>query len=213
MIKNILDTINESSRKAAVAKRTQMPVFPIGSVLFPGGTLVLKVFEQRYMNMVKSALKSGVPFGIVLINNGAEVGAPATPEPVGTVAGIDSWDMRQLGVLHISVIGGRRFRIGATRVDSHGLVVADVEDIPDDAPALSRSMPVCATFLARVFAAKGIDVNDEKLLFDDAFWVGMRLTELLPLGNTIKQKMLELTDAGIRLSLLEKYLTDHGLVG
>ncbi len=164
------------------------------------------------MNMVKAALKSGEPFGIVLIKRGQEVGEPATPESVGTIAEIQTWDMRQLGVLDIGVVGGSRFRIAASRIGAHGLILADVENIADDVSAASQNLSVCATFPARIFAAGRNDIHGGRLLFDNAFWVGMRLAEMLPLVSTTKQKMLELTDATMRLELLAKYLIDQGLV-
>jgi Lon protease-like protein len=80
-------------------------------VLFPGGRLPLRIFEQRYMEMAKACLRDGTPFGVCLIRDGAEVGAAATPMEVGTLAKIESWDMPQLGVLQVSALGERRFRI------------------------------------------------------------------------------------------------------
>lgn len=106
----------------------------------------LKIFEERYLSMVKVALKSGAPFGIVLIKRGAEVGEPATPESVDTFADIQTWDMRQLGVLHIGVAGGSRFRIGAIHIGAHGLLHADVANIADDASTTSPPMSVLQLF-------------------------------------------------------------------
>ena len=90
---------------------TDLPLFPLGTVLFPGGLLPLRVFEQRYLELVKSSMREQSPFGVCLIREGAEVGAPATPEPVGCLAHIVQWDMQQLGLLRIAARGAERFRI------------------------------------------------------------------------------------------------------
>jgi len=160
------------------------------------------------MDMAKASLKSGEPFGICLIRNGNEVGALATPESIGTTATIQDWDMPQLGVLQVRVQGLERFRILEVDVQANGLVIATTEAIADDASCTSAALTSCALFLAKVIPAPAPDAA----LFQNAFWVGMRLTELLPLGSAIQQKMLELTDANMRLDLLLRFLTDQGLI-
>lgn len=190
----------------------RLAIFPLGSLLFPGGTLALKIFEQRYMDMAKASLKTGAPFGICLIREGVEVGNPAIPETVGTLATIEDWQMPQLGILQVAVKGASRFRIVEREVTAGGLIVARTELIADDKTVPGRAQSVCATFLAKIYAANGVDVKQSQLLFDDAFWLGMRLTEMLPLTNPIKQKMLELTDATMRLEVLQRFLSDRRLI-
>ena len=189
-----------------------LAVFPLGSLLFPGGTLPLKIFEPRYMDMAKASLKTGEPFGICLIREGVEVGTPAVPEPVGTVATIEDWDMPQLGILQVTVKGGSRFRILSHEITSNRLMVAATEAIADDKTESSAALAVCTAFLAKIYAASGIDVQQQQLPFDDAFWVSMRLTEMLPLGNAAKQRLLELTDATTRLEVLQRNLIDQNLI-
>lgn len=191
----------------------KIPLFPLGSILYPGGAMGLKIFEDRYMQMTKGALKMGTPFGIVLIREGSEVGATAVPESIGTYATIDEWEMPNLGILQVRVSGGLRFRITGGTVNSAGLITAEVADIADD---MSEGVPAplasCASFLAKVIASQNQDVRDAQFRFDDAFWVSMRLTEMLPLDNVVKQKMLELTDATMRLEIIQKFLRDQGLM-
>jgi hypothetical protein len=112
-----------------------LPLFPLGAVLFPGGSLPLRIFETRYMDMAKACLREGAPFGVCLIREGREVGAPATPFDVGTLATIEAWDMQQLGMLQIVARGGQRFRILERRVQPDGLLRASVEILADDADA------------------------------------------------------------------------------
>jgi uncharacterized protein len=201
-----------ASRRPANQQVRELPVFPLGSVLFPHGSMSLKIFEPRYMEMAKAALKHQHPFAIHLIREGVEVGAPAVPETIGTLATIEEWDMPQLGILQVRVVGGLRCRIRETQVNANGLILAQAEMIDDDASRPSHALAVCATFLAKVFAAQGADVQQTDLPFDDAFWVGMRLTEMLPMVMPVKQKMLELTDATMRLEVIQRFLTDHKLV-
>ena len=82
-----------------------VPVFPLGTVLFPGGVLPLRIFEARYMDMVRERMQREAPFGICLITRGGEVGEAAEHEPVGCLAHIRGWDMEQLGVLQLRAAG------------------------------------------------------------------------------------------------------------
>src|SRR2546430_16350713 len=98
-----------------------VPLFPLNTVLFPGGRLPLRIFEQRYMDMAKACLRDGSPFGVCLIREGREVGAPAIPADVGTLARIGAWDMPQLGMLHITAHREPRLRILERPVQPDGL--------------------------------------------------------------------------------------------
>src|SRR5262245_12319732 len=112
----------------------EIPLFPLNAVLFPGGLLPLRIFEQRYMDMVKVCLKEEKPLGICLLAEGQEVGDAATPHNVGTVATIAEWDMLQLGVLSIKARGGQRFRILERRSEASGLQYATVELVAAERP-------------------------------------------------------------------------------
>ena len=118
-------------------------MFPLNAVLFPGGTLSLRVFEQRYMTLVKDCFKQESTFGICLIAEGAEVGAPAQPHAVGTEARIVAWDMTQPGILNITVRGEDRFRVLTSEADREGLLHARVEPLSVEAtlPCLLYTSP------------------------------------------------------------------------
>ena len=191
--------------------KADLPIFPLGSLLFPGGTMALKIFEQRYLDMAKTCLKSNAPFGVSLIREGEEVGTPAAPEPIGTLAIISEWDMPDLGILQVRVTGTSRFRIIERSVSRSGLIVASVSILPDDAHCDCPEHIACANFLAKIYAKIG-SVEVAQPSFEDAAWVGYRLIEFLPVSNTVKQKMLELTDARIRLEILHKFLIDQRLI-
>jgi hypothetical protein len=172
-------------------------------VLFPGGRLPLRIFEQRYMEMAKRCLKDQSPFGVCLIREGAEVGAPATPNEVGTLARIASWDMPQLGVLQISARGERRFRILERRVQPDGLSVGRIELLADQA-----DQPVPADLSSLVKLLERVIEQHPELFarphgLDSCAWVSARLAELLPLPLEAKQALLEMDDAKARLERLK----------
>ena len=195
----------------------ELPLFPLKTVLFPGGVLPLKVFEQRYIEMTKACLKDARPFGVVLITQGTEVAQASTspPEfaPVGTLATIATWDMPQLGILHVSAIGSERFQVRSHEVKTDGLVVARVARIPaEPAVALASAFAPLVKLLEILAARVGPRQFPDKPAYDDASWVGYRLAELLPLPLSIKQGMLEINDADVRLGLLQKFMRQQGLV-
>jgi Lon protease-like protein len=171
-------------------------------VLFPGGRLPLRIFEQRYMEMIKISMKNGSPFGVCLIREGAEVGEPAVPMAVGCLAQIAEWDMPQLGMLHVAARGGRRFRILSRSVQRDGLARGKVEILPEELdsappPGLAR----CVRLLERVIEQHpGLLESPHRL--DSCAWVSSRLAELLPLPLETKQTLLELDDGRERLERL-----------
>ena len=198
---------------AAGKRRETVPIFPLQTVLFPGMLLPLKIFEVRYMDMAKTCLKEDSPFGVCLIREGQEVGTPAVPEAVGCFAKIASCDMEELGILKIVAEGAERFRIVETETTKQGLVVGTVEALAqekevEDAPGL----PECANFLAKAITGIGVARFAEPLRFEDASWVGFRLAEILPLRSDVKQKLLELTDASMRLAVLHRFLRQQKLI-
>ncbi|HUL57098.1 MAG TPA: LON peptidase substrate-binding domain-containing protein [Usitatibacter sp.] len=198
---------------AGARKRRTMPIFPLGVVLYPGARLPLRIFEARYMDMAKACLKESSPFGVCLIREGQEVGVPAVPEAVGCAARIADCDMEELGILKVKAEGLERFRIVSREVSKSGLIVGEVEDIPaepraTEAPGLAQS----AAFLRKVIAGIGEDRFVPPFDFEDAAWVSFRLAEILPLRLDAKQKLLELTDASMRLAILHRFLRQQGLV-
>jgi Lon protease-like protein len=171
-------------------------------VLFPGGRLPLRIFEARYMDMAKACLRDGSAFGVCLIREGAEVGAPATPAEVGTLARIATWDMPQLGVLQVLARGEQRFRIRSRSVQANGLVRGSIEliDPENDAP-VPESLARCVQLLERVIEQHP-ELFERPHRLDSCLWVGGRLAELLPLPLDAKQALLELDDPRTRLERL-----------
>ncbi len=190
-----------------------VPIFPLKTVLFPGSALPLRIFEVRYMDMARECLKASSPFGVCLIKEGEEVGTPAVPERIGTLARIADCDAEELGVLKVRAEGSERFRIVSSDLQKDGLIVAEVEPLvaeaeAPDAPGLDE----CAAFLGKAIAGIGVERFVQPLRFEDATWVGFRLAEILPLRNDVKQKLLEVTEATLRIALLHKFLKQQRLI-
>jgi hypothetical protein len=181
-------------------------------VLFPGGTLSLRIFETRYMDMAKACLKNSSPFGIALIADGSEVGAPATPERIGTLARITEWDMQEIGILQLRVKGEQRFRLSSHHSLSNGLLIGEMDLIQADMPVDCPELLPCSDFLRKVLTQTGRMNPENAVRMDEADWVSFRITEMLPFSNTVKQKMLELTDVRMRLEVLHKFLRDQQLI-
>jgi hypothetical protein len=192
----------------------ELPIFPLNTVLFPGGVLPLKIFEPRYMDMAKTCLKDDARFGVCLIAEGGEVGAPATPSTVGAAARIASWDMPQLGVLEVIARGERRFRILTHGADRSGLIRAQIEWIEAEPP---QAIPDTVQGLVPLLRAIADDLGEERMPlphgFDDAAWVGYRFCEVLPISHSARQKLLELEDSVSRLEIIHQFLQQRGLVG
>lgn len=193
--------------------RETVPIFPLQAVLFPGSLLPLRIFETRYMDMARGCLREATPFGVCLIREGEEVGAPAVPEQVGCLARIAECDVEELGILKVRAEGLERLRIVADEVTRQGLIVAEVERFDPEPDALhAPGLAECAELLRKMIAGIGAERFAAPLRFDDPTWVGFRLAEILPLRNDVKQKMLELTDATLRLAVLYRFLRQQKLL-
>jgi Lon protease-like protein len=195
-----------------------LPLFPLKAVLFPGGLLPLKVFEQRYIDMTKRCIQDGKPFGVCLLTRGEEVarrGAPDMPEfaRIGTLARITSWDMPQLGILQLKTEGGSRFQVHSHRTADDGLVLAQATSIlPEPKVSLPEIHQPLAGLLELMINRVGREHFAGEPALDDASWVGYRLAELLPLPATIKQSMLEINDSEVRLTAIAQFLKQQDLL-
>jgi Lon protease-like protein len=178
-----------------------LPLFPLGLVLFPDGPLPLRIFETRYLDMVKRCLKGGEPFGVVLIREGAEVGAEEPRiESVGTSAEITDFHQLKDGLLGLSCVGRRRFRIRERHRQADGLHVAEVEWIePEPVMAVPQRHLPLVELLKSVLPELGGPYAKMPVRLDEAAWVGHRLAEIMPIPLTDKQVYLELSDPVERL--------------
>jgi len=195
-----------------------LPLFPLGTVLFPGALLSLRIFEARYLDLMSRCLRDKTPFGVICIRQGTEVGRDRIDcEAVGTLATLDEVDAEQPGILKVRCTGGRRFRTrGALRQLDDGLWVAAADLVPDDparmpGPAMLQTVQALAGAI-KALAAQGRVPFAEPYRLDDAGWVANRWCELLPVSLAAKQKLMELDDPVIRLSLVDGFLRDKKVV-
>jgi len=206
-------------RGAAAREPSPLPLFPLKTVLFPGGVLPLKVFEQRYIAMTKACLKEDKPFGVCLLTHGEEVAGSAAKQPatefapIGTFARITNWDMPQLGILHLRTEGDTRFQVQSHSIAEGGLVIGQVTALaPEPSLALPESYVPLSKLLELLIGRVGRENFPTDLALGDASWVGYRLAELLPLPLHIKQSMLEINDCEVRLKVLAQFLHQQGLL-
>lgn len=188
-------------------KTVSIPLFPLHTVLFPGGPLPLRIFEARYVDMVSNCMKTETGFGVSMIQHGREVGEAAVTCSVGTLANIVDWHMRHDGLLGISTIGGRRFRIASVKVLANQLTMAKVEWLPDEPEIeLPNEYLQMVDLLRRLIDQAGHHYALLNHRYADASWVSFRLAELLPISMYRKQQFLEMTDPLMRLEHLVEML-------
>jgi uncharacterized protein len=189
----------------------KVPLFPLRTVLYPGGPLPLRIFEPRYLDMISECLKSERPFGVLLIRSGSESG-PATTFDVGTLAKITDWYQGSDGLLGVTAVGEQRFRLLSSRRRPNGLQIGEVEILPEQkGQSLPDEFKPLAQILAGVLDDLGRLYEALERNYDDAGWVGFRFAEILPISPEEKQSCLETDDPVQRLQIVRKVL--HGVRG
>lgn len=185
-----------------------LPLFPLSSVLFPGGHLSLRIFEPRYLDLVRDCARGNSGFGVCLILEGEESGQPSVPAAIGTVARITDFHTLPDGLLGIHAQGGERFSVLDTRVRDNGLILADVElHAVDERVPMPPDCGLLATILERIHDQVGGEYSRfDRTLYDDASWVGFRLAEVLPLEPPERQLLLQTVDPIERLNQLMHHL-------
>jgi Lon protease-like protein len=186
----------------------EIPLFPLRTVLFPGGFLPLRIFEQRYLGMVRDCARNDSGFGVCLISEGEEAVSPVKTTQVGTLAQIVDWYTLEDGLLGVSATGTRRFKIESGWRQDDGLLWARVQTLPEPpSHPLPEAYALLAEVLGRFMEKVGHQYpswSEERL--QDAVWVGYRLAELLPLAGIEKQHLLEFSDPIERLQSLVEVL-------
>ena len=178
-----------------------LPLFPLNTVLFPGGPLSLRIFEPRYLDMVRRCGREQSVFGVVLILAGAEVGEVTSVAGAGTTARLVDFTTRADGLLGIDCVGEQRFRLLRRWQQPDGLNWAEVEYLPAEPPcALPAAFQHLAQLLRELLPRLADAYARVPVRYEDAGWVGNRWAELLPLAAAQKQRLLELTDPIERLT-------------
>jgi Lon protease-like protein len=184
----------------------ELPLFPLNTVLFPGGPLPLRIFEPRYLAMISRCLRRSEGFGVVLIKQGSEVGAAEMFE-IGTIAEIVDWYQGTDGLLGVTARGTERFRLGEISRQSDGLYVGQLESLAaEPGSAVPERYQPMTRMLRTILDELGGHYRDIDESFDDASWVGYRIAEILPLPAATKQGFLEMIDPQARLEMLKPHL-------
>ena len=202
---------------------SSLPLFPLGSVLFPDGVLALRVFEVRYLDMVRKCHQAGAPFGVVSLTQGQEVRQAGAPEErfndIGTLAVIEQLETPQPGLITVLCRGSQRFRITQRRHLTHGLWTADVDHIERDLTVpVPEDLKKASTALAQVLNTLQVRdpgmphlVTPTAAQLDDCGWVANRWCELLPVPLELKQRLMELDNPLVRLELVGDVLERTGI--
>ena len=187
----------------------EFPLFPLKTVLLPGNTLGLKIFEPRYVDMIANCMRTNSLFGVVLIHKGDETLVEADIHSVGTTATINDWAHRPDGLLGITALGVQRFEILTTRTQSDGLTLADIK-ILEEAGGLEipEQFHYMLELLDHISAQEG-RIRDDSQGFSEILY---QLIYLLPLGTTLKQRLLEIPECNDRAVILHAELIRLGVI-
>ncbi len=216
------------------ARMTALPLFPLQTVLFPDGSLPLRIFEVRYLDMIGRCHKAGEPFGVVCLSEGSDTRRRASGAadgegfahvsffPVGTLARITKFERPQPGLMMIACVGAQRFRVDRSEQLKHGLWIADVELLADDAEvpvpddlAFTREGLQGLVRDIELRLEQGGDADPELPLlepcrWDDCGWLANRWCELLPLQPELKHRFMALDSPLLRLELVADTLRQIG---
>jgi Lon protease-like protein len=180
----------------------EFPLFPLGTVLFPDGVLPLRIFETRYLDMVRRCMAQDSPFGVCLITRGGEVGTPAEHH----------------SILQLRTVGHERFEVLHRTLRKDGLLVGTIRTLaPDPIMAIPPALSVCVELMEAIvqdlrkkLGDAFVNVLAEPLRMQDCGWVANRLSELLPLSAAVRQELMSLTDPIDRLSQIAAMLSPEG---
>jgi uncharacterized protein len=199
----------------------QLPLFPLQTVLFPGGVLPLRIFEVRYLDLIQRCQKEGAPFGVVCLSQGSEVRQAPRPGPadessaevfhdMGTLAHLESLERPQPGLLFIRCRGGQRFRLLRREQMKHGLWTGEVQLLepdalvsvpPDQAPVRAGLQRLVQHMQAQARPGDELPIQPP-LQWDDCGWVANRWCDILPVSPQLKQQFLAVESPLLRLELV-----------
>ncbi|MEM7027306.1 MAG: LON peptidase substrate-binding domain-containing protein [Pseudomonadota bacterium] len=185
---------------------TEIPIFPLNVVLFPEGELPLRLFEPRYLDMVKKCMREDAGFGICLISDGNEAGQPADINPFGTYVRIVDWEQLSDGLLGITVRGVKRIRIMSSRMQDDNLRLAEVIYVDEDDDIIPEDYLGFSELLKEIAKRYELPFVNEEERFDEANWVSDRLAEILPFELKTKQTLLEMDKPLQRFDLMQVLL-------
>ncbi len=182
--------------------KVEIPLFPLRTVLFPGGPLPLRIFETRYLDMIGRCLKEEIGFGVLALKNGDETGS-AEVHQIGTLARIIDWYQFDDGLLGITALGETRFLLRGIRQQEDGLNLGQVDFLEAEPEvALPERFQPMLQLLQNVLSELEAQYRFVEKRYEDAGWIGCRLAEVLPMSIEQKQMCLEISDPLKRLEIL-----------
>jgi hypothetical protein len=189
----------------------EIALFPLHTVLLPGGLLPLRIFEPRYVDLVGRCLRSDVAFGVVLIQAGNETESSVSIAEVGTCARIVDFQPLADGLLGLLCRGERRFRVRSRRQQPDGLNCASVDWLTEPmSEPLEPAFQPLADMVREGFESL---TNSQRFIephYEDAGWISHRLAEMLPLEPAQLQRLLELEQPVARLRMLAPLIDIQG---
>jgi Lon protease-like protein len=199
-----------------------LPLFPLHTVLFPGGLLPLQIFEVRYLDLMRRCEHNSEPFGVVCLQSGQEVrraprsgeaeGTGETFASIGTLATLVRVARPQPGLMMVQARGGQRFQLKRTELLPHGLWMAATELLPDD---VAVAVPAELASLSERLQIALHAMHDDSLpplpplgdtCWQDAGWVANRWAERLPLPADERLRLMSLDNPLWRLELVAEWL-------
>ncbi|NCF76508.1 MAG: peptidase S16 [Proteobacteria bacterium] len=192
-----------------------IPLFPLRTVLFPGGALPLRIFEPRYVDMIRWCMREGKGFGVVLLREGSDVLDAKDPDnkakgahiyDVGTQAHIIDFDQADNGLLGIVAQGGEKFSVIETDVARDGLMRAEVRLLSEPALPLSERYDPLVSVLRDLLAHPLIQELSPQVDFHEDRSVSHRVADLLPIAPEAKQWLLEMPTPEARLVELQEII-------
>lgn len=189
-------------------------IFPLNTIIFPGGILPLQIFEQRYLSLIKDCMKNETGFVIVLISEGKEVGAAPQIYSVGCYVEIIDWESLPNGLLGISIQAKERVRLSNISVRDDGLLLAEtsplessLEPAPDKQPTLPDVFLPLADTLKQLMQHPFAKRYQDSIDYENVADICYRLSELLPISNKEKQSLLETESAQQMLDQLTLHIS------
>lgn len=198
-----------------------IPLFPLNTVLFPDGYLQLRIFEVRYLELVRECIANNTEFGVTSLTSGREARVAGQIEGLaefGTLAHIFGITTAAPNLQHIRCIGRSRFKVLSSEQQKNGLWMAEIEPLePDQVIPVPMELQDTSRALAHLITAlkeEKLASNDFPMLppfrLNECGWVSNRWCDLLPLTGQEKQRLLSLNNPVLRLELVQDLLNDRG---
>ena len=199
----------------------KIPLFPLGTVLFPDGVIALKIFEARYLDMIKQCLREKTEIGVISIIKNLDTdheSSAVTFSNIGTLALIEDFDPVQPALYMTKSFGTQRFKLLSSTQESNGLWIGDIELLEKDPhiPIPQEHQKVAQLLDEIISVIQSEDLLGEALFkkpfkVNDCGWVSNRLAELLPISLLQKNHLLAQTNPRIRLDLISEIIEDDDL--